>query len=250
MPRGARAQSESSIYHVMLRGINQVQLFYEDDDRHAFLERLGRYVGEGAFIIYAYVLMGNHVHLLLKEGSDSLSRSMKRLALSYSHYFNAKYDRSGYLFQGRFRSEPVDSDAYLLAVVRYIHHNPVKVGESIGHWTSYSEYLDAPVVIDDSFVLNMFSDDKETARSQLKELLLCPDGDELEVSLAGNTRKLSDREAIEIINAVAGTASCNELAGFEKDLRNQVLRQLKDEGLSIRQISRLTEIGKAIVHKA
>jgi REP element-mobilizing transposase RayT len=104
MPRIARTKSESGIYHVMLRGINQTQLFYDDDDRKAFIEVLERYRHECRFKLYAYSLMGNHVHLLLKEEGTGLADIIKRIALSYSARFNRKYERNGYLFQGRYKS--------------------------------------------------------------------------------------------------------------------------------------------------
>jgi putative transposase len=72
--------------------------------------------------------MDNHVHLLTNQGEDSISRIMKRIGTSYAHYFNKKYNRIGHLFQDRFKSETVENDSYLLAVTRYIHNNPVKVG--------------------------------------------------------------------------------------------------------------------------
>lgn len=112
-----RRLSESGFYHVMLRGINQTQLFYEDEDYYAFLESLGRFEEDCAFGLMAYSLMGNHIHLLIKVKEAGLSLIIKKLALSYSHWFNAKYDRSGYLFQGRFKSEPVEDDAYFLTVL-------------------------------------------------------------------------------------------------------------------------------------
>ena len=113
MPRSARTKSETGIYHVMLRGIHQTQLFYDDDDRQQLLRRIERYKSECGFFLYAYCLMANHVHLLIQEQEVQLCQIIKRLAISYAHFFNAKYDRSGYLFQGRFKSEAVESESYL-----------------------------------------------------------------------------------------------------------------------------------------
>jgi REP element-mobilizing transposase RayT len=85
--------------------------------------------------------MDNHVHLLINEGDDEIGKIMKRINISYSYYFNKKYGRIGHLFQDRFKSEGIDSDAYLLSVVRYIHNNPVKAGlvKNIEEykWSSY-----------------------------------------------------------------------------------------------------------------
>ena len=95
MARLARQHSESGVYHVMLRGIDQAQLFYDTEDRLRFLEKLQNLRTTGSFRLYAYVLMGNHVHLLIQESTDDLARAMKRLAVSYARWFNAKYDRTG-----------------------------------------------------------------------------------------------------------------------------------------------------------
>ena len=128
MPRQARRKSESGIYHIILRGINQQQIFEDEEDSRRFLETLSKYKEQCGYEIYAYCLMGNHVHILLKEGKENLTLVLKRIAGSYVYWYNWKYHRSGHLFQDRFKSEPVEDDAYFLTVIRYIHQNPVKAG--------------------------------------------------------------------------------------------------------------------------
>ena len=128
MPRNARLHSQSSIYHVMLRGINKQQIFYDEDDRDYFLETLKRYKHISDFKLYAYCLMGNHVHLLIGEGKERLSGIFKRIGSSFVYRYNLKYERSGHLFQDRFKSEPVESDRYFMTVLRYILQNPVAAG--------------------------------------------------------------------------------------------------------------------------
>jgi len=174
MARYARECSESGIYHVMLRGIDQTQLFYDSEDREALLERLARLKDEGSFKLFAYALMGNHTHFLIKEEQDPLALSIKRLAVSYSSWFNKKYDRSGYLFQGRFKSEPIKDDPHLLTVFKYIHYNPVKVGEDISAWTSYNDYLSSSELTDTDFILGMFAKSSPEAKEQLRQFLDIP----------------------------------------------------------------------------
>jgi REP element-mobilizing transposase RayT len=245
----------------MLRGINQTQLFYDDEDRMAFLGRVERYKHECGFLLYAYCLMGNHVHLLLQPGDVTLAKVMQRLTLSYSSWFNNRYDRSGYLFQGRFRSEPINGDAYFLAVVRYIHNNPVQIGESINSWTSYGDYMDTPVLVDTDFVLSLFDADTSKARRLLDEFLQAavqsgPDasnGDAssiLDMPTAPRLRRPSDAEAIELIKAIASIDTCIALSHKGGDARNKYLAALKQKGLSVRQLSRLTGINRGIVQKA
>ena len=143
MPRVARIKSSTGIYHIMIRGINQQNIFSYDDDYKRFLVILAKYHRQSNYEIYAYCLMGNHIHLLLKEGKESLATSMKRIGTSYVYYYNWQYDRKGHLFQDRYKSEPVEDDAYFLTVLRYIHQNPLKAGLSDDissyPWSSYSE---------------------------------------------------------------------------------------------------------------
>jgi len=128
--RGAREKSGSGIYHIMLRGINQQDIFEDDEDRQRFIKTLGRVKKETDIEIFAYCLMNNHIHLLIKEKNDEVSKIIKKIGTSYVYYFNWKNERSGHLFQDRYKSEVVESDEYLYTVIRYIHHNPVKAGLS------------------------------------------------------------------------------------------------------------------------
>ncbi|GAE47324.1 transposase [Mesobacillus boroniphilus] len=128
MARKARVKSSSGIYHVMFRGVNRQDIFHDDDDRRRFLEILKKYKKKMGLQVYAWCLMSNHIHVLLKEGEESISATMKRVGVSYAVYYNWKYRTSGHVFQNRFNSEIVENDAYFLTVVRYIHQNPVKAG--------------------------------------------------------------------------------------------------------------------------
>ena len=175
MPRRARRMSSTGIYHIMLRGIDRMVIFHDDEDRSRFLEDLRSclppFSGIGPVstavtavpasftdqntvsrtgdtddtkkpaMLFQYCLMDNHVHLLLQTGSDPLNLIMKRVGIKYAGYYNWKYMRTGHLFQDRFRSEPVEDDRYFLAVYRYITLNPVKAGlsDQIGEypWCGY-----------------------------------------------------------------------------------------------------------------
>ena len=145
MPRSSRRLSASKTYHVMIRGNERKAIFLDDDDRAYFVGTLAMKNLERQFAVYAYCLMDNHVHLIINEGSENISRIMKRIQVSYVYYFNKKYGRSGHLFQDRFKSEAVEDNLYLLTAIRYLHHNPVKAQmvsrPSEYHWSSYSLYL-------------------------------------------------------------------------------------------------------------
>jgi REP element-mobilizing transposase RayT len=250
MPRSAREQSETNIYHVMLRGISQAQLFYDDTDRIAFMDRLQRFKDECGFTLYAYCLMGNHVHLLIKEGQTELSLIMKKIAISYSCWFNAKYDRSGSLFQGRYRRESITNDEYLLEVVSYIHNNPVKVGEAVSSWTSYNDYTKAPRIVDTDFILGIFDDDPARARQRFTEFINAQSSTEKTALSQWEETKTRDADAIALIKNLAQVSVCIDVAAMEKDERNRVLALLKKRGLSIRQLARLIGSSRGIVQRA
>ena len=109
MPRTARKKSSTGIYHVMLRGINRQSIFEDDEDNEKFLQTIKDCKDVSEFELYGYCLMGNHVHLLLKEGKESLELVFKRIGARYVFWYNWKYRRCGHLFQDRFKSEAVES---------------------------------------------------------------------------------------------------------------------------------------------
>src|SRR6056297_2247099 len=167
MPRAARMKSSTGIYHIITRGINQQNIFSCEDDYERFLNTLTRYCRKSSCEIYAYCIMDNHIHLLLKEGQEPLAITMKRIGTSYVYYYNWQYNRKGHLFQDRYKSEPVEDDAYFLTVLRYIHFNPLKAGITDDltsyPYSSYTEYTHRANLINPTFALNMFHQDKDQA---------------------------------------------------------------------------------------
>ena len=126
MPRKARIESKSGIYHIMLRGINRQQIFEDDEDFEKFLWVLKDVKQLSRFKLYGYCLMGNHIHLLLKPENEPLELIFRRIGSKYVYWYNLKYQRTGHLFQDRFKSEPVESISSFFVVLRYIHQNPQK----------------------------------------------------------------------------------------------------------------------------
>lgn len=145
MPRTARKKSSTGIYHVMLRGINRQSIFLDEIDYDKFIYTLKDVKEASHCNFYAYCLMENHVHLLVKENEEDISKTVSKIASSFVLWYNRKYKRVGYLFQDRFKSEPVETENYFYTVIRYIHQNPVKAeicltpGEY--KYSSYSEYF-------------------------------------------------------------------------------------------------------------
>ena len=99
--RRPRERSESGVYHVFLRGINRQDIFYDDDDYQHFLETIDQMKSDDQFAVYGYCLMTNHIHLLVRENTDTISRVMSRIGTSYAWWYNQKYGRSSHVFQGR-----------------------------------------------------------------------------------------------------------------------------------------------------
>ena len=126
MPRRARLDVPGALHHIMVRGIDKTKIFRDDEDKSRFLERLGQNVEDGNSSVYAWVLMDNHVHILFKSGKDGISTVMRKLLTWYAQYFNRRHRRTGHLFENRYKSILCDEDNYLLALIRYIHLNPVR----------------------------------------------------------------------------------------------------------------------------
>jgi putative transposase len=128
MARQRRIELPNVIYHVMTRGWNRAAIFKDRADRIEFLKRLSENLIKTSTHCYAWALMDNHVHLLLKPTSDPLSRVMRKLLTGYAIYFNHRHHRCGYLFQNRYKSVLCQKDNYFLELIRYIHLNPVRAG--------------------------------------------------------------------------------------------------------------------------
>ncbi|HAR39696.1 MAG TPA: hypothetical protein DCS09_14640 [Porphyromonadaceae bacterium] len=128
MPRQARLDVPGALHHIMVRGINKADIFDDDQDRTLFIERLGDTVAEGQCTVYAWALMSNHVHILFKSGKQGISSIMRKLLTWYAQYYNRRHKRTGHLFENRYKSILCDEDNYLLALVRYIHLNPLRAG--------------------------------------------------------------------------------------------------------------------------
>src|SRR4030042_6123191 len=126
MPRQARLDAPGTLHHVMIRGIERANIFRDDRDREHFLSRVSEIAKATGTQILAWVLMDNHVHLLLFSGLSGLPKFMRRLLTGYAMWFNRRHQRAGHLFQNRYKSIVCEEDPYLLELVRYIHLNPLR----------------------------------------------------------------------------------------------------------------------------
>ncbi len=126
MPRKARIDAPGALHHIIVRGIEQRQIFRDDRDRDQFIQRLSDILTETDTPCYAWALMPNHVHLLLKTGLTPIATIMRRLLTGYAVYFNRRHRRHGHLFQNRYKSILCQAEPYFRELVRYIHLNPLR----------------------------------------------------------------------------------------------------------------------------
>jgi len=128
MPRGPRLDAPGVLHHVMVRGVNRQIIFRDDQDRGDFVRRIAGHADAGALTVYAWALLSNHLHLLVRTGTRPLARVMRSLLTGYAGTFNRRHKRIGHLFQNRYKSIVVEEDVYLLELVRYLHLNPLRTG--------------------------------------------------------------------------------------------------------------------------
>ncbi|MGC8811877.1 MAG: transposase, partial [bacterium] len=128
MPRQARLDAPGTLHHIIIRGIDGLQIFKDNEDRLNFISRLRDLLKDTGNRVLAWVLMENHIHLLLFSGSLGIVSFMRRLLTGYALYYNRKYQRKGHLFQNRYKSIVCEEEPYLLELVRYIHLNPLRAG--------------------------------------------------------------------------------------------------------------------------
>lgn len=248
MARQPRKRSVTGIYHIMLRGIDKRNIFLDEEDRDVFLERLLKVKNSGYFELYGYCLMDNHVHLLIKE-IEEVGTIIKRITVGYVYWHNNKYDRIGHLFQNRYKSESVETEKYLITVLRYIHQNPIKAGivkkADEYTWSSHKQYVLAYQKqsnhIDVNIIKYYFKNitEFECFTNEIN------DDNCLDYQL---NKKITDYALKQIVNK---DFAIDTLTDLSIDERNKIIKEIHHEtGASIRQLGRVLGVGKAIVEHA
>jgi REP element-mobilizing transposase RayT len=253
MSRKARERSNSGIYHTILRGINRQSIFEDDDDRQKLIETLSRYKEVSDYRIFAYCVMDNHVHVLLQEVKEPIGMIIKRISSSYVFWYNSKHKRCGHLFQERFKSEAVETDSYLLTVLRYIHQNPVKArlvnDISEYKWSSYNEYIGGSQIVDSEFALKLFSKIPEEAVKRFEKYSREESVDSC-LEIKENRVIMSDDKLREIVNRQLGIEAI-KVCSETRERQDSIVRKLKEiDGVNIRQIARITGLSQTRVWRA
>jgi len=253
MARPWRIEYAGALYHLLSRGNHQQDIFLLDQDRRSFLKAIGEMSERYDVDIFAYVLMNNHYHLLLRTNRANLSKSMQWLGTTYTTRFNLRHARYGHLFQGRYKSIIIENGSYLLQLSYYIHRNPLRAGtikRLIDYrWSSYPAYAynkRHPEWLNTSLILSQFnatdkrrlyresvqkySDEKkhiwEDVRhglfygtqafiDQIKGTYL---KDEPAVNSPGQRKLLKGRKPGELLRSAAEILGCN-LRGFKQSRR-------------------------------
>lgn len=245
-----RIFSSTNIYHVVLRGVNKQTIFYETEDYKKFKYVLLDCREKKGFVLHAYCLMENHVHLLIETRKDNISNVMKSLEVRYVRWYNKKYGRVGHLFQNRFKSEPIEKERHFLCAVRYIINNPVKAGTAkysyVYPWSSAIEYISE----------NRGITDTELTRgilgsiNEIRAFLLEEGDDEYidafcdEVSTGDN-----ENEVVRRMLEVSGCKNMYEVGQMGKIERDNTVHKLLAAGFTQRQIARMCGISISMVNR-
>ena len=242
MSRAARTMSRSGVYHILFRGVNQQNIFEEKADYEKLKEAIIKVKEEMEFEIYAYCLMSNHVHMVLKEKEvGDISLIMKRILTKYARWYNIKYGRSGALIANRYKSIPVEVDEYFIPLIRYIHQNSIRAGivESLEEYphSSYIEYVGEEKIADTSFLFGIMEKDRFVAYH--KEI----DGVKFVVS---DSTKKTDEEVLIYLKKAYKIENPKNIAKMSKLERNEILAELKKH-FPVRQLQRLTGVSRGVI---
>lgn len=250
MARQPRKYSDSGIYHVILRGINREKIFCEDVEKEKFLHILSRNfaggqtpeIGKHQGRLFAFCILDNHVHLLIKESSLGISNLMQRIGTAYANFFNRRHGRSGPVFESRYTSRAVEGKHYFSNVLKYIHNNPVQariVKQACNYyWSSMYFYLNKSVdfLMRDFVVGNLSNEDFE-------EAMALPYFDDNLLKCNWPTR-IADMAIITIINNICKTYGIlrENISHHTACLITAVKKLSPIEGITKSQIARLLGI--------
>lgn len=239
MPRAARDISGTKIYHIMSRGLNKQTLYDDEQDFLYFLKLLKDVKTKTHFELYAYCVMTNHYHLLIKEHDAKISVIMNKINSRYANYYNLKYERTGYVFNDRFHSENIDTMPYLFRCARYIHQNPVKAGlcdktynykfSSVhAYRRQKGNYLN---LVDTDFINKNFKSNEFVNWNELESHDRCMD-------IANN--RLSDKEVTNILYKSMKVGNKKEFLKKSEAEQMYYIAKLIDMSIPLKQLSRVT----------
>ena len=240
-----RFLEEQGYAHIIVRGVARMAIFEEPMDYKYYIKLMHRHSDDTGVTVCAYCLMENHVHLLVRYESENICKFMQKLGISYSKYFNNKYDRTGHLFQNRYIMEYVFDESYFLTVLRYIIQNPEKAGICKAQhyrWSSLSDFDSPANFVDISMAVEILGSTENfykfvTKLNDDKCMEYFRDENRIEANVAERMR------------ICLGVENVMDIATYDKKVRNESIIKLSEAGFSIRQIERQTGISRGLIHK-
>lgn len=252
MPRTSRKKSCTNTYHVVIKGADRQLLFEERKDYIKYLNLLEYFKEECNYDLIAYCLMSNHVHLLIHHSEQCpLETIFRKMNTTYAIWYNMKYDRTGFVQNGRFYSEPIETKESLLNVLKYIHFNPTKAGleEFPGAsypWSSFHDYKNKNDKFTDiNLAFRIAGNDEVFFKMHEK------DSDENTKFLDINTmrKRIPDDVAKDIIANISNCNTSTEFQNLSLIERNKNIMEIHKKGVSIRQLNRLTGIPRGVIER-
>jgi REP element-mobilizing transposase RayT len=258
MPRKARIDAPGALHHIIVRGIEKRKIFKDDADRQNFIERLGDILSDSQTPCYAWALMPNHFHLLLKTSLTPIATIMRRLLTGHAIYFNRRHRRWGHLFQNRYKSILCQQDNYLLELVRYIHLNPLRAKQVselkklerypyCGHSVLLGHHRNDWQSVDQT--LKLFGKNVSLARRRYREFIKkgVNQGRRPELVGGGLIRSIGGWQAFKALDKAAVHLKSDERILGDSDFVEEVLKkaqekrerqyQLEADGFTIDQVA-------------
>lgn len=239
MPRKPRACSKTGFYHITNRGVNKADVFLDDKDRRVFLDALNHAHEVCRFNLIAYCLMTNHFHIIVQvdEGLPVPSSLFQSLGARFCLYYHRRHKTAGPVFQGRFRSEAIESEAHLLSAIRYVWNNPVAAGmcKFAGdyRWSSYGLLGHENTMVDGDFLLGLMDVEQWAAFTLV--------GDKRR-HLEPFPKRISDNAASKLVHKLCSGFELGELRAIGSNSAVNFIEKCKDCGISLAQIARVAEI--------
>jgi REP element-mobilizing transposase RayT len=239
MPRKARIDAPGAVQHIIIRGIERKKIFRNDADRKNFTARLSTIVSETQTICYAWALLPNHVHLLLRTGATPVATFMRRLLTGYAVSFNLKYQRHGQLFQNRYKSILCQENLYLKELVRYIHLNPLRASLTTDlkaldryRWCGHSAILGKrPCDWQDiDYVLKLFGNKISSARRSYRAYVSkgIAEGRRSDLTGGGLIRSVGGWHKVKALRQIGIRLKCDERILGDSEFVEQVLKEAED----------------------
>ena len=221
MPRFPRKHIKTSFFHVITQGINKSYIFDKSEDMKYYIKLIYKLSKEHEIEIIAYCIMNNHAHMLIKtKKSDELSKYMQRLNCTYARYYNKKYDRVGYVFRDRYKSEGIYDEQHLYNCIKYIYDNPVKAGIcSKAKDYPYSNYKIITKEIKENYTFMDIDNDSKICKELIQNFLNENDMD------------------------------INDLKKNKRKLKELIVILKMEYNISLRKISEETKIGRETIRK-